>query len=104
LSGHPYIGHGSGFHRTGKRIASNQGIRSGGIVVPKTAIVLRSGKQVMFTVKDNIAMWNYVTTGLENLTEYTLTNWEASGLQEGMRVITTGNVNLAHETPVKIIE
>lgn len=81
-----------------KRSVPNQ------IVVPKTAIVLRSGKQVMFTVKDNIAMWNYVTTGLENLTEYTLTNWEASGLQEGMRVITTGNVNLAHETPVKIIE
>ena len=24
-------------------------------------------------------------------------------LQEGMTVITTGNVNLAHETPVKII-
>ena len=74
------------------------------MVVPRTAVVLRSGKQVIFTVKDNIAMWNYVTTGLENLTEYTLVNWEASGLQEGMTVITTGNVNLAHETPVKIIE
>ena len=74
------------------------------MVVPRTAIVLRSGKQVIFTVKDNIAMWNYVTTGLENLSEYTLVDWEASGLQEGMTVITTGNVNLAHETPVKIIE
>jgi hypothetical protein len=49
-------------------------------------------------------MWNYVTTGLENVSEYTLVDWEASGLQEGMTVITTGNVNLAHETPVKIIE
>ena len=74
------------------------------MVVPRTAIVLRSGKQVIFTVKDNIAMWNYVTTGLENLSEYTLVDWEASGLQEGMTVITTGNVNLAHETPGKIIE
>ena len=74
------------------------------MVVPRTAIVLRSGKQVIFTVKDNIAMWNYVTTGLENLSEYTLVDWEASGLQEGMTVVTTGNVNLAHETPVKIIE
>ena len=74
------------------------------MVVPRTAIVLRAGKQVMFTVKDSIAMWNYVQTGLENLSEYTLVNWEASGLQEGMTVITTGNVNLAHETPVKIIE
>ena len=74
------------------------------IVVPRTAIVLRSGKQVIFTVKDNIAMWNYITTGLENMTECTLVDWEANGLQEGMTVITTGNVNLAHETPVKIIE
>lgn len=74
------------------------------MVVPRTAIVLRAGKQVIFTVKDSIAMWNYVQTGLENLSEYTLVNWEASGLQEGMTVITTGNVNLAHETPVKIIE
>lgn len=74
------------------------------IVVPKTAIVMRSGKQVLFTVKDDIAMWNYVHTGLENMTEYTLVDWEADGLQEGMTIITTGNVNLAHETPVKIIE
>lgn len=75
------------------------------MVVPRTAIVLRSGKQVLFTVKDDsIAMWNYVQTGLENMTEYTLVDWEASGLKEGMTIITTGNVNLAHETPVKIIE
>jgi hypothetical protein len=38
------------------------------------------------------------------MTEYTLVDWEGSGLQEGMTVITTGNVNLAHEAPVKIIE
>ena len=70
------------------------------LVVPRTAIVLRSGKQVLFTVKDSLAMWNYVTTGLENMTEYTLVNWEESDLREGMTVITSGNINLAHETPV----
>jgi hypothetical protein len=74
------------------------------MVVPKTSIVLRAGKQVLFTLKDSIAMWNYVQTGLENMTEYTLVDWEASGLQEGMTIITTGNVDLAHESPVKIIE
>ncbi|MBQ8519998.1 MAG: efflux RND transporter periplasmic adaptor subunit [Bacteroides sp.] len=76
----------------------------GQMVVPKTAVVLRSGKQVMFTLKDGKAMWNYVQTGLENMTEYTLVNWAESGLEEGMEVITTGNVNLAHEAPVKVIE
>ena len=73
------------------------------LVVPRTAIVLRSGKQVLFTVKDSLAMWNYVTTGLENMTEYTLVNREGGDLQEGMTVITSGNINLAHETPVRII-
>ena len=76
----------------------------GQMVIPKTAVVLRSGKQVMFVVEDGKAMWKYVHTGLENMTEYTLTNWKADGLEEGMKVIITGNVNLAHEAPVKVIE
>lgn len=74
------------------------------MVVPKSSIVLRDGKEVIFTVKDSIAMWNYITTGLENMTECVLVDWEANGLQEGMMIVTTGNVNLAHESPVKIIE
>ena len=39
------------------------------LVIPKTAVVLRSGKQVVFTLKEGKAMWNYVNTGLENATE-----------------------------------
>lgn len=70
------------------------------LVIPKTAVVLRSGKQVVFTLKEGKAMWNYVHTGLENMEEYTIID----GLEEGMEVIITGNVNLAHEAPVKVIE
>ena len=70
------------------------------LVIPKTAVVLRSGKQVVFTLKDGKAMWNYVQTGLENMTEYTVSG---DGMEEGAQVITSGNVNLAHETPVKVI-
>lgn len=70
------------------------------LVIPKTAVVLRSGKQVVFTLKDGKAMWNYVHTGLENMEEYTVTD----GLEENMEVIVTGNVNLAHEAPVKVIK
>ncbi len=70
------------------------------LVIPKSAVVLRSGRQVVFTLEGDKAMWNYVTTGLENLNEYTVVD----GLTPGMKVITSGNVNLAHESPVKIIE
>lgn len=78
-----------------KRSVPNQ------LVIPKTAVVLRSGKQVVFTLKDNKAMWNYVQTGLENMTEYTVTG---DGMEEGAQIIVTGNVNLAHEAPVVVRE
>lgn len=69
-------------------------------MVPKTAVVLRSGRQVVFTLREGKAQWNYVQTGLENMTEYTVTG---DGLEEGAQVIVTGNVNLAHETPVRVV-
>jgi len=41
-----------------------------------------------------------VRTGLENADSYTL----LEGLKEADVVITSGNINLAHESPVKVIE
>ncbi|OPZ26324.1 MAG: putative efflux pump membrane fusion protein [Bacteroidetes bacterium ADurb.BinA174] len=70
-------------------------------VVPKTAVVLRTGKQVVFAVVDGKAIWNYVQTGLENATEYTITS---ETLKEGDQIIVSGNINLAHESPVTVTE
>lgn len=71
------------------------------LVVPKSAVVLRSnGRQVVFTYENGKAMWNYVTTGLENMNEYVITE----GLKEGQEVIVSGNINLAHESPVKVVK
>lgn len=70
------------------------------LVIPKEALVLRSGKQVVFTLVDGKAHWNYVATGLENTGFYTI----VEGLKEGDVVITGGNINLAHESPVKLAE
>lgn len=69
------------------------------LVVPKSAVVLRSGKQVIFTLSGDKAMWNYVHTGLENMNECVVLD----GLEPGMEVIYDGNVNLAHEAPVKVV-
>lgn len=74
-------------------------------VIPKSAVVLRSGRQVVFTLKNGQAKWNYVRTGLENAEEYTLVGTsQTDDIAEGDTVIVTGNVNLAHEAPVKVIE
>lgn len=69
-------------------------------VVPKTAVVMRSGKQVVFSVVNGKAIWNYVDTGLENATQYTITG---ETLKEGDQIVVTGNINLAHESPVNVI-
>lgn len=68
------------------------------LMVPKSAVVLRSGRQVVFTFKDGKAMWNYVTTGLENFASYEITE----GLKPGDAVIISGCENLSHEAPVMI--
>lgn len=69
------------------------------LVVPKEAVVLRSGKQVLFTVKNGKAFWNYVTTGLANSSSYTVSGVV---LKAGDSVIVSGNMNLAHESPVVV--
>ena len=74
------------------------------LTVPKSAVVLRSGKQVVFTLKDGKAYWNYIHTGLENTEYYTIIEDAKESLNEGDIVIVTGNLNLAHEAPVTVIE
>ena len=69
----------------------------GQLVVPKSAVVLRQVRQVVFTLQGDQAIWNYVQTGLENADTYTI----LEGLKEGDEIIVTGNVNLAHEAKVK---
>ena len=77
------------------------------LVIPKTAVVLRSGRQVVFTLESGQAKWNYVDTGLENATECIVSDRSQSGVTDGLlagdTVIVTGNLNLAHEAPVTVI-
>lgn len=70
------------------------------LVIPKTAVVLRSGKHVVFTLKNGRAYWNYVKIGLENEFYYTITS---EYIKEGDLIICSGNENLAHDTKVKVI-
>jgi len=68
------------------------------LVIPKEALVLRSNRKVVFTMKNERAQWVYVQTGLENSDSYVVTE----GLNVGDSVIYEGNINLADQTPVKI--
>ncbi|NJL15766.1 MAG: efflux RND transporter periplasmic adaptor subunit [Microscillaceae bacterium] len=68
------------------------------LVVPKEAVVIRSGKKVVFTAEKGLAKWNYVETGLENEQSVEV----IKGLQAGQQVIVDNNLQLAHDAPVKV--
>jgi membrane fusion protein, multidrug efflux system len=67
------------------------------LVVPKEALVIRQGKDVIFVRQDSLAIWKYVTIEFENSTSLSVKD----GLSAGDMVIISGNINLAHETTVR---
>jgi len=69
------------------------------IIVPKTAVLYRQNRKVVFVYKNGMANWVYVKTGLENSSEVTITD---GSLKPGQEVIVSNNINLAHETPVTV--
>ena len=67
-----------------------------GMIIPKEALVLRNNRQVVFSLKNGRSYWNYVHTGFENSSQYTITV-ESGVLEVGDTIITKGNLNLAHD-------
>jgi RND family efflux transporter MFP subunit len=68
------------------------------IVIPKTAVVERSGRKVVFTYENGLAKWHYVTIAHEKETEVAI----SEGLKAGEMVITEGNLNLGHDAAVTL--
>jgi membrane fusion protein, multidrug efflux system len=67
------------------------------LVVPKEALVIRQGRDVIFVRQDSLAIWKYVKVEYENSNTVSV----KEGLAPGDLVIVSGNVNLAHETKVR---
>lgn len=71
------------------------------LVVPKNAVVYRSGRAVVFTVENGKeSKWNYVEVGKDNGQEIEILD----GIPENSTVITTNNLQLAHQAPVQIVK
>lgn len=70
-------------------------------VVPKSAVVIRSGRNVIFTLEDgHTARWVYVTLLYENSRSYAVKTDE---LKEGDLVIVSNNINLSHGSEVTVL-
>lgn len=67
------------------------------LVVPKSAVVIRDGLEVLFRYRDGQAEWVYVHTLRANSEAYAVTANTDRGatLSEGDQVIVSGNLNLA---------
>jgi RND family efflux transporter MFP subunit len=68
------------------------------LVVPKEAVVYRSGRPVVFTIENNEAIWNYIEVGKDNGREIEVLD----GIEADQTVITSNNVQLAHQAPVQV--
>lgn len=70
------------------------------LFIPKSAVLPRQGKKVVFVYEDGKAIWKYVTTGQENSRNVCI----ESGLKEGEEVIYDNNLGLSHESEVTVIK
>lgn len=72
------------------------------LMVPKSAVVLRSGREVVFSYdpETQLAKWNYVHIARENDEAVAIDE----GLEPGMLIIYDGNLNLAHDAAVTVVE
>ena len=68
------------------------------LIVPKSAVLPRQGKKVVFIHENGKAIWRYVTTGVENSEEISI----ESGLKAGEEVIYENNLGLSHESEVVV--
>ena len=68
------------------------------IFVPKDAVVMRTGRKVVFTYSKGLSTWNYVETGIENSRYFTITK----GLNDGDTVLVSGNLNIGYGVPLHI--
>ena len=73
-------------------------------VVPKDAVVERDGYHVVFIYKDGQAVWTYVDVVHSNISSLAITGCQRkeTSIHEGDIIITSGNLNLADGTEVKL--
>ena len=74
-------------------------------VVPKSAVVLRQDQEVLFKYKNGRTYWTYVNTTNSNSTHYAIIpnpDKSSASLAVGDTIIVKGNLNLAHDSEVRI--
>jgi membrane fusion protein (multidrug efflux system) len=75
------------------------------ILVPRSAILEKDRRTMLFVYEDGRAKWRYVTTGLENDTQVEIVpNEETSMVEPGEIVLVDNHYYLIHDAPVTLVE
>ena len=80
-------------------VALETGRLSDRLVVPANALLVRQGRDLVFTVQGGRAYWTYVTTGARSGDEVEI----VEGLAAGDTVAVAGQFALSHDAPVDIV-
>ncbi len=70
------------------------------LLIPRSALLMRDERSLVFTAEDSLAKWKYVKIGRQNDEYYEVLR----GVKEGEEVITEGNYNLAHDAKIKVLK
>jgi len=75
------------------------------VLVPRSAILERDRRTMLFVQEDGLAKWRYVTTGLQNdsLVEI-VANPETETVVPGEVVLTDGHYTLVHDARIKLVD
>ena len=79
-------------------VALETGRLSDRLVVPANSLLVRQGRDLVFTVQHGRAYWTYVTTGARSGDDVEVVN----GLSPGDTVAVAGQFALSHDAPVAI--
>lgn len=75
------------------------------IIVPRTAILERDGRTMLFVHEDGRAKWRYVATGLSNERHVEIMNdAESDDVAPGEIVLVGGHHTLTHEARIQLVE
>lgn len=77
------------------RIKIETGVYKNRLLVPKKAVLMRDGRELVFIVRANKAVWCYVTTGKKN-DQFVEILSSVFNLKAGEPVITEGHFSIAH--------
>lgn len=74
-------------------------------LVPRSAILERDRRTMLFVYEDGRAKWRYVTTGLESETHVEIVEHpETEMVRPGEIVLTSGHYTLTHDAPVRVVD